>query len=49
MPVTFTPTPSTNTQPLDRLGSAATGDTRGYGHRWHNSDDTIATTRIAMT
>jgi cholest-4-en-3-one 26-monooxygenase len=33
MPVEFTPTPSTNTKPMDRLGAAATGDTRGYGHR----------------
>ena len=33
MPVQYTPTPSTNTQPMDRLGSAATGDTAGYGAR----------------
>ena len=33
LPVRYTPTPSTNTEPLDRLGSAATGDTGGYGHR----------------
>ena len=33
MPVRYTPTPSTNTPPMDRLGSAATGDTGGYGHR----------------
>ncbi|MEO5840008.1 MAG: cytochrome P450 [Acidimicrobiales bacterium] len=33
MPVQYTPTPSTNTLPMDRLGSAATGDTAGYGHR----------------
>jgi hypothetical protein len=33
MPVQYTPTPSLNTQPMDRLGSAATGDKAGYGHR----------------
>jgi cholest-4-en-3-one 26-monooxygenase len=33
LPVKYTPTPSTNTEPMDRLGSAATGDTGGYGHR----------------
>jgi cholest-4-en-3-one 26-monooxygenase len=33
MPVAFTPTPSTNTQPMDRLGSAASGDTLGYGRQ----------------
>jgi cholest-4-en-3-one 26-monooxygenase len=33
LPVRFSPTPSTNTVPLDRLGAADTGDTKGYGHR----------------
>jgi cholest-4-en-3-one 26-monooxygenase len=33
LPVQFTPTASTNTQPMARLGIAATGDTEGYGHR----------------
>ncbi len=33
MPVTFTPTKSTNTPAMDRLGAAATGDSRGYGAR----------------
>ena len=33
MPVRFTPTPSTNTQPMARLGAASTGDALGYGRR----------------
>ena len=33
LPVRYTPTPSTNTVAMDRLGAAATGDTKGYGHR----------------
>ena len=33
MPVTFTPTRSTNTPPMERLGAAATGSARGYGAR----------------
>lgn len=33
LPVSYTPTPSTNTNPMDRLGAAATGDKQGYGHR----------------
>jgi len=33
MPVAFTPTPSTNTPSMARLGAAAKGDTRGYGHQ----------------
>jgi hypothetical protein len=33
MPVTFTPTSSTNTPPMERLGGAATRSPRGYGAR----------------
>ena len=33
MPVAWTPTASTGTVPLERLGAAATGDARGYGAR----------------
>jgi cholest-4-en-3-one 26-monooxygenase len=33
MPVAFTPTASTNTPSMARLGAAAKGDTRGYGHQ----------------
>lgn len=33
MPVAFTPTPSTMTKPMERLGAAATGSGRGYGAR----------------
>jgi cholest-4-en-3-one 26-monooxygenase len=33
MPVAFTPSSSTHTEPMGRLGAAATGDIRGYGHR----------------
>ena len=33
MPVAYTPTASTNTTPMERLGGAATGDNRGYGAR----------------
>ena len=33
LPVSFTPSPSTNTAPMDRLGAAAAGDDKGYGRR----------------
>jgi cholest-4-en-3-one 26-monooxygenase len=33
MPVAFTPTASTNTDPMARLGAAASGDTLGYGRQ----------------
>jgi cholest-4-en-3-one 26-monooxygenase len=33
MPVAFTPTASTNTEPMARLGAAARGDTLGYGRQ----------------
>jgi cholest-4-en-3-one 26-monooxygenase len=33
MPVALTPTASTGTGPMARLGAAAKGDTRGYGHQ----------------
>jgi cholest-4-en-3-one 26-monooxygenase len=39
MPVAFTPTPSTNTQPMDRLGSAAgASGTTGYGGHVDRAD-----------
>lgn len=33
MPVKFTPTTSTNTAPMERLGAASTGNAKGYGAR----------------
>jgi cholest-4-en-3-one 26-monooxygenase len=33
MPVTYTPTVSTHTEPMERLGAASTGSSKGYGAR----------------